>query len=150
MPSRRIDQIFKRLAGAVVYVTASPRRTEVLQTAESSRVHVFHIDAKPANSKRKLLRVFAETFSFPQNFGNNWDALDECMRDLSWFEQRDFALVVEHADYLLALRAKDFKVLISILARATISWRAESVVFSVVLLGGPKLAAAVNTVIYQS
>jgi hypothetical protein len=34
--------------------------------------------------KADLLRALAIGLKFPDYFGWNWDALDECMRDLSW------------------------------------------------------------------
>lgn len=37
--------------------------------------------------KRDLLRVLSQGLNFPSYFGWNWDALEECLRDLSWIEQ---------------------------------------------------------------
>jgi RNAse (barnase) inhibitor barstar len=48
-------------------------------------------------SKAKLLAILADKLRFPGYFGHNWDALEECLRDLSWFSgERPIALV--HAD----------------------------------------------------
>ena len=35
-------------------------------------------------SKQKLFTVLADKLRFPAYFGWNWDALEECLRDLSW------------------------------------------------------------------
>lgn len=35
-------------------------------------------------SKEKLFAVLADKLRFPRYFGSNWDALEECLRDLSW------------------------------------------------------------------
>ena len=37
-----------------------------------------------ARGKEKLLGALATRLRFPGYFGHNWDALDECLRDLSW------------------------------------------------------------------
>ncbi len=37
-----------------------------------------------ARGKEKLLGVLARKLRFPAYFGHNWDALDECLRYLSW------------------------------------------------------------------
>jgi len=37
-----------------------------------------------ARGKQKLLSVLAGGLRFPRYFGFNWDALEECLADLSW------------------------------------------------------------------
>jgi RNAse (barnase) inhibitor barstar len=45
-------------------------------------------------SKAKLLAILADKLRFPGYFGHNWDALEECLRDLSWLDgERPIALV---------------------------------------------------------
>ncbi len=47
-------------------------------------------------SKRKLLAQYAGQLSLPDYFGWNWDALDECLRDLSWLEANR-PVIIAHA-----------------------------------------------------
>jgi hypothetical protein len=42
-------------------------------------------DVRPhSGSKRALLQWYAANLQFPDYFGDNWDALEESLRDLSW------------------------------------------------------------------
>ena len=64
----------------------------------------FHDDAAlvvrvPAGvrSKQKLLAILADKLHFPGYFGWNWDALEECLGDLSWLPQGQ-PVVIVHDD----------------------------------------------------
>ena len=46
-------------------------------------------------SKQKLLGVYADRLEFPGYFGWNWDALEECLRDLSWLPPGQAIVVVQ-------------------------------------------------------
>lgn len=35
-------------------------------------------------SKEKLFDIYVNSLRLPKYFGRNWDALEECLRDLSW------------------------------------------------------------------
>jgi RNAse (barnase) inhibitor barstar len=65
------------------------------------------------STKAALLNVLAQEFMFPDYFGENWDAFEECIRDLSWLPDGDVAL--EHADVPLASNARDLHTYLSIL-----------------------------------
>jgi hypothetical protein len=43
-----------------------------------------------------LILSLAEQLRFPSYFGENWNALEECLRDLSWLEER--IVIVVHND----------------------------------------------------
>lgn len=47
-------------------------------------------------SKEALLAALAESGHFPGYFGHNWDALQDCLRDLSWIGNRK--VVIWHND----------------------------------------------------
>jgi len=57
---------------------------------------VVRIPAK-ARGKEKLLSVLAAKLRFPGYFGHNWDALEECLRDLSWLGDQPRVVIVHEA-----------------------------------------------------
>jgi RNAse (barnase) inhibitor barstar len=50
------------------------------------------------DSKAELLVAFAKAFEFPDWWGRNWDALQDCMRDLSWLEKPGYVLGIRLPD----------------------------------------------------
>ena len=48
-------------------------------------------------SKQKLLAILADRLRFPGYFGWNWDALEECLSDLSWLPA-DQRVAIVHDD----------------------------------------------------
>jgi len=63
---------------------------------------VVHVSG--AGSEQQLFDVLAEKLRFPDYFGQNWDALEECLRDLSWLPKEQ-PIVIVHDD--LPLNAND-------------------------------------------
>lgn len=51
-------------------------------------VMTIAISLSGLKTRKQFIRLMHETFQFPDYFGFNLDALDECMRDLSWMPSR--------------------------------------------------------------
>jgi hypothetical protein len=63
-------------------------------------VHTAGIEGSAVASKEDLMAALAAALDFPEHFGANWDALDDCLRDLSWLEAKNHALIVSGATVL--------------------------------------------------
>jgi hypothetical protein len=73
-------------------------------------------------SKAELLAEF-KRFGFPAYMGNNWDALEECLNDLSWIREENF--VVTHKGVPLEDSVKDLKIYLDILRSSAQRWKSE-------------------------
>src|SRR6185436_4253371 len=51
-----------------------------------------------AGSRAEILAAFAEAFEFPDWFGRNWDALEDCLGDLSWRKADGHVLLIADFD----------------------------------------------------
>jgi hypothetical protein len=67
--------------------------------------------------KERLLENFAAALEFPGWFGRNWDALEDCLADLSWREASGYVLLIDQAT-----PGDEFGVLADILESTAQSW----------------------------
>jgi hypothetical protein len=75
-------------------------------------------------SKQKLLAILAEKLRFPGYFGWNWDALEECLGDLSWLPPGERVAIV-HEDLPFGAGGDNRGIYLSILAAAGAAPRAD-------------------------
>lgn len=92
-------------------------------------LRVTTIDLHGCNDKRTLIARVAAQLDFPQSFGGNWDALLDCLRDLSWLQANGYALFFSDADGLQEHAEKDFDTFLDVLADASTSWSKDDVPF---------------------
>ena len=93
-------------------------------SGEAENTFVANIPAS-VRSKQKLLRILADHLQFPSYFGNNWDALEECLRDLSWLPTGD--IEIHHRDIPLPPGSQDRRIYLQILEAASAFWATSNV-----------------------
>lgn len=90
--------------------------------------------AQPAR-KTELLETLARELRFPDWFGQNWDALQDALCDLSWLPRsRGIVLVIEEGAAPSA-RAGTLETFVEVLRSAAAYWEREAQTFLVVLPG---------------
>jgi hypothetical protein len=72
-------------------------------------------------SKQKLLAILADKLHFPRYFGHNWDALEECLRDLSWLPP-DQLVVIRHDDLPFGSGGENRASYLDVLREAAAFW----------------------------
>jgi RNAse (barnase) inhibitor barstar len=63
---------------------------------------VRRLDGTRMRDAAGLFAEFARALSFPDYFGANWAALEDCLSDLGWLPAPAYLLVVDAADDVLA------------------------------------------------
>lgn len=69
-----------------------------------------------------LLTEFARALDFPDYFGHNWDALEECLADLEWLPAKGYILVITEAGHLLPDDEEEYETFLEILRDAGEAW----------------------------
>ena len=81
--------------------------------------------------KEPLFESFAAALKFPGWFGGNWDALEDCLADLSWREARGHVLVIEKPE---ALPRDELGVLLDVLTTVAEFWAEQEKPFFAVFV----------------
>jgi RNAse (barnase) inhibitor barstar len=74
------------------------------------------------SSNEQLFEALSQALRLPDYFGRNWDALDECLHDLSWIPERHIMLI---HDALPGLDEESLRMYIRLLDRAAEHWYAS-------------------------
>jgi RNAse (barnase) inhibitor barstar len=80
------------------------------------------IDFKGCADKADALDRFAEALKFPEWFGDNWDALADCLSDLSWWPAGGYVLLLDHVGDWRERAPADCDVVIDILNEVAEGW----------------------------
>jgi RNAse (barnase) inhibitor barstar len=95
---------------------------------------VFETSGAPINSDVELFQSMAAAMHFPAYFGMNWDALGDCLRDMSWAPARGYSLVVSNARSLWANQASLAGTLVEVWLFSAEWWSRANVPFHLVFI----------------
>ncbi len=76
------------------------------------------IDAERCTVMAHFYEEITKALNFPDYFQPNFDALDECMNDLSWIEEKEVRLLIFNYDDLLYEEKYNLDVINNIFANA--------------------------------
>lgn len=99
------------------------------EAASSLDYAVARVDLDGCTDKTEALARVAKALSFPGWFGGNWDALADCLGDLSWLLAPGYLLLIEHSSGWRAAQGEDFDTMLAILNEAAQEWRERNVAF---------------------
>lgn len=131
-----LEQRFREPRKSAVYkLTEEPAEFEA--AVRAAELALFRIDARAARTRSAVLGLISRTLSFPSWFGRNWDALEDCLTDLSWIEGPGLVIVIDGFSTYAKADPDGFAILLDIFKSSAEYWRGEGRSFWVVLVGKP-------------
>lgn len=120
-----------RAAGSGVFRVSDAR---ALAPARAAGLEVVRIPLAGVAGKGALLERFAAALAFPDWFGANWDALEDCLGDLSWRPDQGRVLLIDGFESLASGAREDFRVLLELLTDVAEYWAGRGRAFFVVFV----------------
>jgi hypothetical protein len=115
MNAHDVSLDLSRPADNGVYFVDEGDLVTMADAAAREELGVCRVDLAGCRDKAELLRRMAAALPLPADFGHNWDALADCLRDPSWRPAWGHALLFDHADELRRADDLEFDILLGVL-----------------------------------
>jgi len=125
-----------RMAG--IYQLPTNGRALVRQAAEAGGLVCFEVDLTGVDDLESALAALGWGLDLPEWYGQNLDALYDCLTDFSWCEAAGYVLLLLHVATLHAAEPEAFQALREVFAAASDDWRAQDCPFWVFLDSAPE------------
>lgn len=120
-----LDARLRDLERAGPYI-APPDLDAVAKAAKKAGLALLRVDLKGVHDKQDLLEAIATALKFPEWFGDNWDALEDCLTDLSWLKARGYVLVLEHCAELGKHAPRELDVAVDVFESVAEYWQEQN------------------------
>jgi RNAse (barnase) inhibitor barstar len=124
-------------------LTADP--DDIESAAKAAGLVVVRIDLARLASKTGLLGRAARALKFPEWFGKNWDALNDCLTDLSWLQGNGWVIIFENSKGFAERKPKLFQNAVEVFQAASDYWRRAGKPFWVLFHGPNDWASSLES-----
>ena len=97
----RADDLSRVTWCCLHYATAADLTPHLRAALQKAGIASFELNGEPLGTRDDLLRGIAEAMRFPDYFGMNWDAVIDCLRDLTDRHPAEGYVLFLHAAELL-------------------------------------------------
>ena len=104
----------------LLMVTAGQRAESLVRPPTGFALKV--IKGAKCETTAGLLTECARALDFPDYFGHNWDALEECLADLEWLPAKGYILLITDAGCVLPDDEGEYETFLEILRDAGEAW----------------------------
>ena len=108
---------------------------EIARIAKAVKLSVVKLDLRKVRRKKEFLARLAKALYCPPYFGMNWDALSDCLRDLSWLNDNGWVVILLNGQEFAVKNQDDFTTAIDVLQTAAEYWRSHGKPFWILFYG---------------
>ena len=108
--------------GGIFFVTSDDLEP-LAEAAGMQGLRVCRVDLAEYRDREVLFDQLTVALRLPADFGRNWDALADSLRDLSWLKAPGYILLFDQAEGMRESSEEDFDALLDILEEAVDFWQ---------------------------
>jgi RNAse (barnase) inhibitor barstar len=127
------EQLFNPDGPALSILAATPSTVTNLMmawTPAHAEWDILRVRGNKSTDEARFFDELAAALQFPYYFGENWNAVWDCITDLSWLRGASFLLIFDSAQHLLSESDRGFRFFLKALNDAHDSWRAVTTDFA--------------------
>jgi hypothetical protein len=140
--SKRITQV---LPPNVLSESSSVLLGRMSNKLEQKGIQIFYLDGKEICDKQSFLCQIAQVMRFPDYFGRNWDALDECITDLDWCVAERYVLIYDQSDVFAKAAPTEWAIAYDILQSAVTYWQETDTPMDILFIEDSTIASNILT-----
>jgi RNAse (barnase) inhibitor barstar len=126
------DLLFNPDGPAVSVLAATPSAVAnylIAWTPAHPGWDILRVRGTKSSDEATFFDELAAALQFPYYFGENWNAVWDCITDLNWLKGSSFLVVFDSAEHLLSESDRGFQFLLTVLTDAHERWHRETVDF---------------------
>lgn len=133
---KAVLELLKDCESAGVYVLPDVVLLQDIEDASREQGYAyFHIQGGSIHNKEDFLMSIARVMSFPDYFGGNWDALEDCLTDLLWVNAKGYVIAYDDVRAFAVQDADGLATVLDIFNASAQFWRSQGRGFFVLLVG---------------
>ena len=125
------EKLFADAKNSGVYPVEEEKLEYITQAANQEGLEIFFLDLASVNDKTGFFNETARILQFPEYFGSNWDAFEECLTDLAWLEAQGYVLLIKNSGQFQQSAPIDAAMARKILNDAAAYWKRQEMRFFV-------------------
>jgi RNAse (barnase) inhibitor barstar len=131
-----VSEVLKDSESAGVYALSDAAlMREIEEAARELKYAFFPIQGGDIRNKDDFLNSIARVMDFPDYFGANWDALEDCLTDLLWVNADGYVIAYKDVSTFASGDPDGFATALDIFRASAEHWRSQGRGFFVLLAG---------------
>jgi hypothetical protein len=128
-------EVLKNRDLANIYRCDDDTARTLFHAGPTAGFNVYRIDLGRARKAEDVHRIFGKALHFPEWYGANWDALADCLTDMSWNEADGYLIILQSFSALISNDPAALETLIGLLRDTSEAWKKQRVSFWVLFIG---------------